>query len=81
FVAIVAYNAVQIAIYCMFGFFLNDSIQRHYGVDVPWWAFALACVVAVHFCGARRIEFSGRLLGMLMIGEIAIVMLLDLAIV
>ncbi|WP_175749201.1 APC family permease [Burkholderia pyrrocinia] len=81
FVAIVAYNAVQIAIYCMFGFFLNNGVQQHYGVDVPWWAFALACVVAVHFCGARHIEFSGRLLGMLMIGEIAIVMLLDLAIV
>ncbi|MCM2551205.1 APC family permease [Burkholderia glumae] len=81
FIAIVAYNAVQVAIYCMFGFFLTDSIQRHYGVDVPWWAFALACVVAVHVCGARRIEFSGRLLGTLMIGEIAIVMLLDLAIV
>jgi amino acid transporter len=81
FVAIVAYNAVQIAIYSMFGFFLNDGIAQHYGINIPWWAFALACIAIVHFCGARHIEFSGRLLGMLMVCEIAIVTLLDLAIV
>jgi amino acid transporter len=81
FIAIVAYNAVQIAIYSMFGFFLNDAIHQHYGIDIPWWAFALTCIAVVHFCGARHIEFSGRLLGILMICEITIVMLLDLAIV
>ncbi|MGN6082131.1 APC family permease [Trinickia sp.] len=81
FIAIAAYNAVQIAIYSMFGFFLNNGILQHYGIDVPWWTFVLACIAIVHFCGARHIEFSGRLLGMLMIGEIAIVTLLDVAIV
>lgn len=81
FVAIAAYNAVQIAIYSMFGFFLNNGIAQHYGIDIPWWVFALACIAIVHFCGARHIEFSGRLLGMLMICEIAIVTVLDLAIV
>lgn len=81
FVAIVAYNAVQIAIYSMFGFFLNNAVQQHYGANVPWWVFALACAAIVHFCGARQIEFSGRLLGVLMICEIGIVMLLDLAII
>lgn len=81
FIAIVAYNAVQIAIYSMFGFFLNNGILQHYGIDIPWWVFALACIAVVHFCGARHIEFSGRLLGILMICEIAIVMVLDLAIV
>jgi amino acid transporter len=81
FIAIVAYNAGQIAIYSMFGFFLNNGIQQHYGFDIPWWVFALGCIAIVHFCGARHIEFSGRLLGILMIGEIAIVTLLDFAIV
>ena len=81
FIAIVAYNAVQIAIYSMFGFFLNSGILQHYGIDIPWWVLALTCIAVVHFCGARHIEFSGRLLGMLMICEITIVMVLDLAIV
>lgn len=81
FIAIVAYNAVQVSIYSMFGFFLNNGIQQHCGLDIPWWAFVLACIAVVHFCGARHVEFSGRLLGMLMICEITIVLILDLAIV
>ncbi|AKJ66872.1 amino acid transporter [Pandoraea thiooxydans] len=81
FIAIVAYNAVQVAIYSMFGFFLNNAIQLHYGINIPWWVFVLACIAVVHFCGARHIEFSGKLLGMLMVCEVAIVLMLDIAIV
>jgi amino acid transporter len=80
FIAIVAYNAVQVAIYGMFGFFLNDAIARHHDVNVPWWLLALACACIVHFCGARQVEFSARLLTILMLCEIAIVVLLDLAV-
>ena len=78
--AIVTYNAVQIAIYALFGVFLGGALTP-LGITLPWWAYSFAAIVIVTLCGQRNIAFSGHILGFCMIAEIAILFLLDIAIV
>lgn len=78
--AIVTYNAVQIAIYALFGVFVGGALAP-LGIDLPWWTYAFAAIVIVTLCGQRNIAFSGHILGVCMIAEIAILLLLDLGIV
>ncbi|WEZ85351.1 APC family permease (plasmid) [Rhizobium sp. 32-5/1] len=77
--ALVTYSAVQIAIYALFGVFISGTLAP-LGVSLPWWAYAFAAIVIVHFCGQRNIAFSGAILGVCMIAEIAILLLLDIGI-
>ncbi|QCY09570.1 APC family permease [Pseudomonas sp. MPC6] len=81
FMALLAYNAVQFALYGGFGYFLSEALKSHWGLDVPWIALVLATIWLVHFCGSRDIDFSGKLLAVLMITETAIVIAIDVAIV
>lgn len=78
--AIVTYNAVQIAIYALFGVFVGGALAP-LGIELPWWTYAFAAIVIVTLCGQRNIAFSGHILGVCMIAEIAILLLLDLGIV
>ncbi|MGO8655182.1 amino acid permease, partial [Rhizobium ruizarguesonis] len=80
FMALVTYSAVQIAIYGLFGFFMANAIAQ-LGLVLPWWAWAFAALVVVLICGQRNIAFSGAILGVCMVAEIAILLVLDLAIV
>ncbi|WP_028745847.1 APC family permease [Rhizobium mesoamericanum] len=77
--ALLTYSSVQIAIYALFGVFVSGAVASF--VNLPWWIWAFAALVAVHLCGQRNIAFSGRILGVCMIAEIAILLLLDVAIV
>ena len=79
-IALATYTAVDVAVYGLFGFFVNDIVRSAGGPDVAWWVYAIGLGVAVYVCGVRSIEFSGRLLGFCMIAEITILLLLGLAV-
>jgi len=79
FMALVTYSAVQIAIYGLFGFFMAGALAP-LGLGAPWWVWSFAALVVVLVCGQRNIAFSGAILGVCMIAEIAILLLLDLGI-
>lgn len=79
--AITSYIAIQLACYAMVGFFLGQFEQAHFGAALTWWANALLIGAIVLFCGYRNIEFSGKLLGILMLCEIAIVLLFDVSVI
>ncbi|TNE45377.1 MAG: APC family permease [Sphingomonadales bacterium] len=78
-VMLLTYSAIQIGIYSLFGVFLSDALAG-WGVNLPWWAGSLGAIATVLICGRRSIAFSGNLLGLCMIGEILILLLLDIAI-
>jgi amino acid transporter len=80
FIALLTYNAVDVAVYGLFGFFGHDMLKSHGAFDPPWWAFAGILSLVVYFCGRRNIAFSGRVLGLCMIAEISILLLLGLAV-
>lgn len=77
--ALVTYSSVQIAVYALFGVFTAGAMAG-LGLEAPWWAWALAALAVVHVCGQRNISFSGKILGVAMALEIAILLLLDIGI-
>ncbi|KEP71142.1 amino acid permease [Thioclava dalianensis] len=78
--ALMAYFAIQIAIYALFAVFMSGTMTS-LGIDLPWWVWALAVLVVVVLLGRRNIVISGRVLGVCMIAELLILVLLDGAIV
>lgn len=77
--ALVTYNAVQLAVYGLFGVFMAGALAP-LGVSVPWWLCSFASLIVVLLCGQRNISFSGAILGVCMIAEIVILLLLDIVI-
>ncbi|MFJ8025418.1 APC family permease [Streptomyces sp. NPDC096311] len=67
--ALVSYNAVQFGGYGLLGAQFSTACEQFTGLKVPWWAFALAGVVAVWFLGRRGAELSARVLGCLLVIE------------
>jgi len=74
FLALTAYMGIQLACFGMIGFFLEQAQQQWLGAGAPWWINALASAVLVRVCAYRNIEFSGRLLMLLMACEVGIVL-------
>jgi amino acid transporter len=79
-IALVTYTAVDVAVYGLFGFFVNNMVVSAGGPAIAWWIYVIGLSIAVYVCGVRSIEFSGRLLGFCMLAEITILLLLGLAI-
>lgn len=79
-VAAIAYNAITIGVLGAFGYF-TQSIAASHGLDVHWivWAAAGALVVAV--LGYRQVDLSARVLALLIVGEVGILVALDIAVV
>jgi amino acid transporter len=80
-IAILSYNAIQLALYGLLGFFMKLEVAEHFHIDLAWWIYAVAAAVGCYLCGMRKVEFSGALLGVFMICETGILLLLDLAVI
>ncbi|PPK67165.1 APC family permease [Actinokineospora auranticolor] len=74
-VAMLAYNTLQVGLYGAFGPVLQPLLQRWFGWDVPWWVLSLAAWVVVGVLGLRRIRNSARVLLVLLAAEIAVLLM------
>jgi len=72
FIAILAYNAMQIGLYGGFGAVLSGFLDERFGVSVSWWACALAGWAVVAVLGVLRVDINGRVLAIMLLAEIAI---------
>jgi amino acid transporter len=79
-IALLAYFAVQIAIFALFAVFMG-GFTASFGLEMPWSVWALLALVAIVFCGRRNVSFSGWILGICMLAELAILMVLNIAII
>ncbi|MFD9895745.1 APC family permease [Amycolatopsis sp. NPDC059027] len=79
FVALVAYNAMQIGVYGMFGAASAQLCRTYFGFDVPWWAGVLAAVIVVGVLGVLRVDLNARVLAVLLILETVAVAVFDVA--
>ncbi|MGB9097436.1 APC family permease [Erwinia sp.] len=75
--ALVAYFSIQTAIVAMLGFFTQLFLQQHLALDIPWWALSMVFTLIAWVMGIKRVEVGGKLLGVLMMAEVAIVLLTD----
>src|SRR4051794_14640388 len=79
-VALISYVTVQGAVYGYIGFLMNDLITGYGGPSVPWWVWTLVVLVITGVLGYRRIELSSKVLGVLLVAEVAVVLVMDAAI-
>ncbi|MFJ2904812.1 APC family permease [Streptomyces sp. NPDC087212] len=78
-VALVAYNALQIGIYGLFGFEVSGLLATYAHLDLAWWVPALVGVAMVGALGWLKIDVNARVLGLLLIIEVALVVVFDVA--
>lgn len=78
-IAILTYTSIQVAVLALAGVFLSD-ILTPFGIVLPWWLYADSVLILSVLAGRRDIAFSGNVLGACMVGEIAILLMLDISI-
>ncbi|MER7416017.1 APC family permease [Micromonospora peucetia] len=81
FVALLAYNAMQIGLYGGFGAVLAQFLQDRYGWNVTWWLCALAAWAAVTILGLLRIDLNGKVLAVVLVAECAVAVVFDIVMV
>jgi amino acid transporter len=79
YLALLAYNCATIGLAGALGYFTQIILAQH-GVHVSWELCAAVGIALVALLGYREIAVSARLLALLMLGEIGILIALDLAI-
>jgi amino acid transporter len=80
FLALATYTAVQLAVYGYLGAVVDGLVQGYGGPALPWWLWSLAAMAVVGVLGYRRIELSSRVLGVLLVAEVAIVLVFDVVV-
>ncbi|WP_339492671.1 APC family permease [Pseudomonas rhizophila] len=80
FLAIVAYAGMQIACYGLIGFFTSEAFHR-LGINLEWWVASIGYSILVQLFGTRNIEFNGRFLALLMLAELVVILIFDIAVV
>ncbi|MGI5453448.1 APC family permease [Streptomyces sp. CA-249302] len=78
-VALVAYNALQIGIYGIFGFEVSGLIAKYADAEVSWWIPALVALLIVGALGWLKIDINARVLGVLLVIEVIMVVIFDFA--
>ncbi|MEV0122780.1 APC family permease [Streptomyces sp. NPDC050703] len=78
-VALVAYSALQAGLYGLLGFEVSGLIQTYFDAEVAWWIPALAAVAAVAVLAWLKIDLNARVLGVLLIVEVVLVVIFDIA--
>ncbi|WP_165958987.1 APC family permease [Actinomadura sp. KC345] len=74
--AMLAYNGLQISTYGALGLYGADSFEKYTGTSLPWWVFALVAIVLVAWLGFLGIHTSAKILGVLLVLEIAVLVVM-----
>jgi amino acid transporter len=80
FLALLTYTTIQVSVYGYLGYILQVTFVGLGAPAIPWWIWSLAMVAAVGVLGYRHIDVSSKILGVLLLGEIGIVLLLVLVV-
>lgn len=73
-VAVIAYNAQTIGIVGGFAYFTQ------LGLGIPWWVAGIVGVAVVGLLGYRSVDISAKVLAVLMVAEMSLLALFDVAI-
>src|SRR5580704_7400301 len=79
--AIFSYNAIQLGLYGGIGYYAQQYMTNRVRVDLPWWVYSFAAMLACLLLGIRRIEAGARALAVLLTLETGIIAVLDVAII
>ncbi len=74
-VALVAYNAMLMGLYGAFGFFTSTVVADLTGAETDWKLWTIGAWALVAVLGYLEVNLSARVLGVLMVGEIVILVI------
>ncbi|EEP74431.1 amino acid permease [Micromonospora sp. ATCC 39149] len=77
-VALLAYNALQVGLYGAIGAAATPVLERLLGVAPAWWVVALVAWALVAVLGLLRVDVNGMVLAVLLVAEIAVILVFDL---
>lgn len=78
-VALVAYNALQVGLYGAIGAAATPLLSAWFGLDVAWWVVALCAWVIVAVLGLQNVDVNGRVLAVLLVAEVAVILVFSVA--
>ncbi len=81
FLALATYVAVQLAVFGYIGAVIDGLVQHWGGPALPWWVWTLVVIAIIGVLGYRHIELSGKVLGVLLIAEVAIVLVFNAVVI
>ncbi|MET0954473.1 MAG: APC family permease [Cryobacterium sp.] len=81
FLALLTYTTIQVSVHGYVGYILSVTVTGLGGPDLPWYLYSLVVVALVGVLGFRHIDLSSKVLGVLLIGEVGIVLVLVAAVV
>lgn len=77
-VALAAYNALQVGLYGAIGAAATPLLQGWFGAAPPWWVIALAAWAVVGVLGVLQVDINGKVLAVLLVAEVAVIVLFSL---
>jgi amino acid transporter len=77
--ALLAYNLIEVSLYGAIGAAASPLVQSWVGVTLPWWVYALAMWALVGVLGIARVDLNGRVLATLLVAEVTLLVVYDLA--
>jgi amino acid transporter len=73
-IALVAYSCLQVGLYGALGPAAAGEAAAHLGLHAPWWVWALAGWALITVLGLLRVDITGRVLGVLLTAELAVIL-------
>ena len=80
YASLVAYLAIQLAIFGFFGAVMRSQMDAELGITLPWWAWSLIAWGIVLALSAFSVDVGAKVLGVLMLVELASLVLVSLAV-
>lgn len=78
-VALLAYNALQVGLYGAIGAAARPLLVQWFNLDLSWWIVALVAWALVAVLGVLRVDVNGTVLAVLLVAEIAVIMIYNIA--
>lgn len=78
--AVGTYVMLSLALAAYIGVATSDAITHFGGPATPWWAWTVAWMLITAVLGYRDIELSAKVLGVVLVIEILVVVIIDVAI-
>jgi amino acid transporter len=80
YASLLAYLAIQLAIYGFFGAVMSGKMNAEFGVDFSWWVWSLIGWAIVLVLSAFSVDVGAKVLGVLLALELGSLLLMSLAV-
>lgn len=81
FLATLSYTVIGMGVYCFAGLTISGLITKWGGPSIAWWLTALVVLAVIGVLGYFNVEVSAKVLMWVMMVEVAIVMIFNVAVI